>query len=354
MSLWVDKYRPRALSNLDYHYDLTKSFRSLAKSADFPHLLLYGPSGAGKKTRVMCILRELYGPGVEKIKIDARVVQAGSRKVEFNLVTSANHLEITPSDMGNQDRLIIQDLLKEIAQTQQVDVTAKKRFKVVVINEADSLTRDAQSALRRTMEKYSPNLRLILLANSTSNIISPIRSRTLLIRVPAPTIQEMTTVLNKVANKENVDLPSSEKDRQAVFENIANQSERNLRKGLLMFEAMYVQNERITPTTEVPPPDWEMVINKIADDIIKDHTVNKLLEVRSAFYELISHCIPPATIIKSLTFALLNKVQSDTIPQVVDSAAFYSHRLKIGSKAIFHLEAFAAKVMKTLEEADMK
>ncbi|KAA8910336.1 hypothetical protein TRICI_004134 [Trichomonascus ciferrii] len=353
MSLWVDKYRPRSLENLDYHYELTKSFRSLAKSGDFPHLLLYGPSGAGKKTRVVCILRELFGAGVEKIKIDARAVQAGSRKVEFNLVTSANHLEITPSDMGNQDRLIIQDLLKEVAQTQQVDVSAKKKFKVVVINEADSLTRDAQSALRRTMEKYSPNLRLILLANSTSNIISPIRSRTLLVRVPAPTSSEISSVLNKVATKEKVELPQSDEERQEVFNNISKESGRNLRKALLMFEAMYVQNDRITTSTQIPPPDWEMVINKIADDIIKDRNVNKLLEVRSAFYELISHCIPAPIVIKTLTFALMNKAPANVSPDIVECAAFYSHRLRIGSKAIFHLEAFAARVMKLLEEADM-
>jgi replication factor C subunit 3/5 len=138
--------------------------------------LVYGPSGAGKKTRIVATLKELYGPGVEKIKIDARVFQTTSnRKLEFNIVASVYHLEITPSDVGNYDRVVVQDLLKEVAQTQQVDLGAKQRFKVVVINEADHLTRDAQAALRRTMEKYSPNLRLILLANSTSNIIAPIR-----------------------------------------------------------------------------------------------------------------------------------------------------------------------------------
>lgn len=103
------------------------------------------------------------------------------------------------------DRVVIQDILKEIAQTQQVDLNAKQRFKgyypfqliplqglradrvaVVIINEADGLTRDAQAALRRTMEKYMNNMRLILCANSTSKIIAPIRSRCLLVRVAAP------------------------------------------------------------------------------------------------------------------------------------------------------------------------
>jgi len=207
-----------------------------AQSGDFPHLLVYGPSGAGKKTRIVATLKELYGPGVEKIKIDARVFQTTSnKKLEFNIVASVYHLEITPSDVGNYDRVVIQDLLKEVAQTQQVDQSARQKFKVVVINEADHLTRDAQAALRRTMEKYSPNLRLILLANSTSNIIAPIRSRTLLVRVAAPTEIEICEVLRKVGAKEGW------KDVEVLNKRIAKESGRNLRRALLMFEAVHAQ-----------------------------------------------------------------------------------------------------------------
>lgn len=198
--------------------------------------MVYGPSGAGKKTRVLATLKELYGGGVERIKIDARVFQTSSnRKLEFNVVTSVYHLEITPSDLGMYDRVVIQELLKEVAQTQQVDLTAKQRFKVVVINEADHLTRDAQSALRRTMEKYSPNIRLILLANSTANIIAPIRSRTLLVRVAAPTEDEICEVLNNAAKKERWT------GAPALSARIAKASGRNLRRALLMLEAIYAQ-----------------------------------------------------------------------------------------------------------------
>ena len=173
---------------------------------------------------------------MEKIKIDSRVFQTTSnRKLEFNIVASVYHLEITPSDVGNFDRVVVQDLLKEVAQTQQVDQSARQRFKVVVINEADHLTRDAQAALRRTMEKYSPNLRLILLANSTANIIAPIRSRTLLVRVAAPTEEDICKVLKKVGTAENFS------ESEALNQRIAKDSGRNLRRALLMFEAVHAQ-----------------------------------------------------------------------------------------------------------------
>ena len=145
------------------------------------------------------------------------------------------HLEITPSDVGTFDRVVIQDLLKEVAQTQQVDQSARQRFKVVVINEADHLTRDAQAALRRTMEKYSPNLRLILLANSTANIIAPIRSRTLLVRVAAPTEADICKVLGKVGKQEGWS------EAEGLNVKIAKASGRNLRRALLMFETVHAQ-----------------------------------------------------------------------------------------------------------------
>ncbi|KAF2116705.1 P-loop containing nucleoside triphosphate hydrolase protein [Lophiotrema nucula] len=348
MALLVDKHRPRNLEALSYHPELSDRLRALAQSGDFPHLLVYGPSGAGKKTRIVATLKELYGPGVEKIKIDARVFQTTSnRKLEFNIVASVYHLEITPSDVGNFDRVVVQDLLKEVAQTQQVDLGAKQRFKVVVINEADHLTRDAQAALRRTMEKYSPNLRLILLANSTSNIIAPIRSRTLLVRVAAPTEEEICTVLKKVGSKEGW------KEVQGLNKRIARDSGRNLRRALLMYEAVHAQNENVTDTTNIPPPDWEALIAQVADKIVQERSPARLLEVRAHLYDLLSHCIDPTTILKTLTWKLIPKTQDPLKPEVIKWAAFYEHRCRTGSKVIFHLEAFVAKYMRLYESYEM-
>ncbi|PYH90793.1 hypothetical protein BO71DRAFT_452553 [Aspergillus ellipticus CBS 707.79] len=340
----VDKLRPRSLDSLTYHPELSARLKSLAQSGDFPHLLMYGPSGAGKKTRTIATLKELYGPGVEKIKIDARVFQTTSnRKLEFNIVSSVYHMEITPSDVGNYDRVVVQELLKEIAQTQQVDLSARQRFKVVVINEADHLSRDAQAALRRTMEKYSPNLRLILLANSTSNIIAPIRSRTLLVRVAAPTEGDICSVLRSAAKREGWP------EANGLNERIAKESGRNLRRALLMFEAIYAQNEKVTDNTPIPPPDWEALISLTADEILAERSPARLLQVRARLYDLLTHCIPPTTIIKTLTFRLIAKVDDALKPDVIKWSAFYEHRITQGSKVIFHLEAFVAKFMRIYE-----
>ncbi|KAF8164003.1 P-loop containing nucleoside triphosphate hydrolase protein [Pholiota molesta] len=329
MSLWVDQYRPRTLDALQYHQGLSERLKSLSASGDFPHMLFYGPSGAGKKTRISCTLRQLFGPGVEKLKIDQRIFLSPSkRKLEINIVQSNYHLEITPSEAGNYDRIVIQELLKEIAQTQQVDLSAKQRFKVVVINEADSLSRDAQAALRRTMEKYMSNMRIILCANSTSRLIAPIKSRCLLMRVAAPNEEEILDVLQSVARRAGFDLPPE------AGEKIAEDSGGNLRKAILTLEALKMQSPDLTGPLSIAKPDWELY-----------QSPARVMEVRSKLYELLSHCIPPTVILKTVAERVVDKVDEALKADIMHWAAFYEVRMRTGNKKIYHLEAWVIKVM---------
>jgi len=285
---------------------------------------------------------------------DQRIFKTPSnRKLDVNVVQSNYHIELTPSDVGNWDRSVVQDILKEIAQTQQIDLNAKKRFKVVVINEADGLSRDAQSALRRTMEKYSNNLRLILCANSTSKIIGPIRSRCLLLRVGAPTEEEICSVIAHVGKKERLQIPDH------VQTLLARLSGGNLRRALLSLEALAVQDSTfakmkkdvLESTTKlesldiVPRPDWEKYCSRVAEGIVSQQTPDRLYQVRGMLYELLVHCIPPNVVLSTVAKRLMDRVDEELRPQVAQWAAFYDHRLKLGNKPIYHLEAFVAKIM---------
>ncbi|CUM68224.1 uncharacterized protein PRCAT00005945001 [Priceomyces carsonii] len=362
MSLWVDQYRPKTLDHLSYHHHISQNLKALSKSGDFPHLLIYGPSGSGKKTRIYATLNEIFGSQVDKLKIDVKTfVTPSNRKLEFNVLSSPYHLEITPSDMGNNDRVVIQDLLKDVASTEQVDFSSavnsrtKHRFKIVVINEADSLSRDAQAALRRTMEKYSSNIRFILVSNSISNIIPPIKSRTLLIRIPSPSTDDISDILYHIGKKESVKFSSSnESEIKGFLKLIANHSNRNLRRSLLSFETVAMQNETINVQGKLSiiDLDWETIIKSIADTMNKSRTVASLAKIRVVFYELLSHCIPARIILKNLLFDLIKTCKSDTaIDNLVAIAAVFDERLSLGSKSIFHLEGFAAKAMIVLENS---
>jgi len=363
--LWVDKYRPTELESLDYHDVISHRLNSLAQNpASLPHLFFYGPSGAGKRTRINAFLGALFGPAAHKLKLNQRTFTTPTgRAVEIHMISSDYHIELSPGDAGNNDRFVIQDVLKEIASSKNIRSsvgsiargdddtsgaaaaaanTADTGIKVVVLNQVDRLSKQAQAALRRTMERYAANCRLILCCDSPSKLIAPLRSRCLGIRIAAPTEDEIAKVLKTVAKRENVGLPNS------VAINLARESNRNLRKALLMLEAANVQSSgsgAIPENQYLPTADWEIYIRQLATDITKEQSPQTLMIAREKLYELLVNCIPASTILKSLTGELLNNLDDSVKLEVIEWAAFYEHRLAMGSKDIFHLEAFVAKFM---------
>jgi len=369
--LWVDKHRPTRLQQLSYHATLTKRLTSLAEDpGGLPHLLFYGPPGSGKKTRIMSLLRQVFGGSVERLRLDKRTFTTPTKRtVEINMISSNYHIEMAPGDAGLNDRYVIQDVIKEMAQNKNIasvgsskdqaggsifasssdkndDEKGKKKadYKVVVLVEVDKLTRQAQAALRRTMEKYSSSCRLILCCNNPSKVIDPVRSRCLGIRVAAPSHDEIAAVLRTVSRKESITLP----DELAI--NISRSSNRNLRRALLMLESCHVTTrddspKSLKPNTPIPHTDWERYIAQLAAGIVKEQSPKSLIAAREKLYELLINCIPAQVILKTLVMELLPTLDDSIKGQVVTWAAFYEHRIALGSKEIFHLEAFIAKFM---------
>jgi energy-coupling factor transporter ATP-binding protein EcfA2 len=103
------------------------------QDGDCPHLLFYGPSGAGKKTLVLALLRQIYGPGVERVKVESKdwKVEVGSRNVEVELVmlSSNYHVEMNPSDCGTKDKLVVQEVIKEMARGRLLGVEGARAYK---------------------------------------------------------------------------------------------------------------------------------------------------------------------------------------------------------------------------------
>ena len=107
--LWVDKHRPSKLEDLSFHAATTQRLEALAANPQtMPHLFFYGPSGSGKKTRITALLRALFGPGAERLRLDKRSFTTPTKRtVEVNLITSNYHIEMSPGDAGNNDRCVV-------------------------------------------------------------------------------------------------------------------------------------------------------------------------------------------------------------------------------------------------------
>uniref|UniRef100_A0A5S6QVB0 Replication factor C subunit 3 n=1 Tax=Trichuris muris TaxID=70415 RepID=A0A5S6QVB0_TRIMR len=340
MAFWVDKHRPKDLAKLDYHKEVAARLKQLVVLGDFPHLLIYGPSGAGKRTRIQCMLQELYGPGATKLRLDRSCFEAPSgKKLEINLVCSNYHIIMTPSDVGIYDRVVVQAVVKDMAQTQTLDSSSQKRFKVIVLLEADRLTREAQHALRRTMEKFSSACRLILCCQSISKVIPPVQSRCLPIRLAAPTDEEIATILQQIAKKE--ESPITEQIAFAIAEKTGG----NLRRAILALETVCVHRSNVSIEKIALEPDWELFIKETANVILLEQNPQVLMEVRGRLYELLAHCIPPSLILKKLYFHLLHSCDASIKGDISEAVGDCDYNLSIGSKAIFHLEAFVARFM---------
>ena len=339
------QYRPRDLSEFDIHKDVAVNLQKLVAKGDCPHTLLYGPPGAGKKTLILAMLKELFGEGVQKIHVEYKPwkLHLPSRdvEVEFATVSSAYHLEINPSDVGNHDRYVVQEIIKDMARSRPIGMDGEKTFKVLVLNEVDKLSKDAQHSLRRTMEKYSSACRLILCCNNISKVLEPVRSRCLCVRVASPNNESCSSLVASVASREGIEVPPG------LLKTIVDSSNRNMRRALLSLEACYVssQGAPLSDTQLVALPDWEMYIQEIAKDILREQSAKNLFAIRGKLYELIVNCIPPEVIIKQLSKELMRKLDDELRRSTAEIAAFYEHRLQLGSKAIFHLEAFVSKFM---------
>jgi replication factor C subunit 3/5 len=362
--LWVDRHRPKKLEDVELLPEVTNLLTHLADSGDMPHLLFYGPSGSGKKTRVMALLHRIYGQNVFSIKLEHKSMQVtDSKTIDFTTLSSPYHIDMNPSDAGNYDRVVVMELIREIAQTAPMVSSgtlmgmssAKKaaadaptnipKFKVIVLNEVDKMSRGAQQALRRTMEKYVNTCRLVLISSSTSRLIAPLRSRCIGVRVAAHGLDGTTTAVRRVCAEENLAVPSP-----AFLATLHHRSNGNLRRALLMLEAAKMNRCDLNGTgLDIPQPDWSLYIQEIVTDILKEQSPKKLHDIRIKYYELMGQCVPGEILMQSLVDGLLLAVDPSLRRDVISAAALYDHQMKMGTKAIVHLEAFTATVMKLLK-----
>ena len=348
MSLWCDKYRPKQLDDLDFNLDQAKQLKKLIANPNFPHLTIFGSSGSGKKTRVNALLYELFDASASKLRIESKIFEAPSgKKIEQRYVASNFHLEVNPSENGFYDRVVIQELIKDVATSHSL--SKKYMFKVIVILDADRLTREAQQGLRRTLEKYVSTCRVILIGKRVSRLIPALKSRCLTIRNPAPSELDIRTILENIAKQESFCEDSKIAKFDSALEKIVAQSDRNLRRAILLLQAYACSVESSMKSPKNVPIlsfRWQEQIDTLARKLAESQSPKKVAEIRSILYELQTHLIPPELIlrlltVKLLTFCLDDKMRGD----LCRIAAQVDHRIALGTKPIIHLELFAVQFM---------
>jgi len=181
--IWTEKYRPQDFSEIKGQDRIVKGVEAFVKQKNMPHLLFAGPAGVGKTTLSLVIARQLFGPSYRQ-----------------------NVLELNASDERGID--VVRHKVKDFARTRAIgDVP----FKIVYLDECDALTKDAQHALRRTMENYTQTCRFILSCNYSSKIIDPIQSRCTVFKFKPLAEKDIISIIDKIAEKEDLKIDDAAK-----------------------------------------------------------------------------------------------------------------------------------------------
>jgi DNA polymerase III delta prime subunit len=204
---FIDKYIPNGINRNYFHKDTYDFLKKIAYDESIPHLIFYGMDGIGKKTMVRMFLRELFGQDVNNVKQVKYIVFGSGNKVnEEYFVESNYHIDISPKG-NNNDRYLIQDVVKKYAANTNYNVfESKHKFKVIVIHNIQNMLSSVQFSLRRTIEKYSDTCRFIILTNSISKIIKPLISRCKCIKLSYPSNTEIIKYSLTIADKENINV----------------------------------------------------------------------------------------------------------------------------------------------------
>jgi replication factor C small subunit len=318
--MWTEKYRPQSLDDIVNQVETVSRFKTFVSEKNMPHLLLVGPAGIGKTTSILALARDLYGPSYRSFI-----------------------LELNASDERGIG--VIRDKVKNFART--AAIASPVSFKILIMDEADHLTGDAQHALRRTMEIYTKTCRFCLLGNYSENIIDPIQSRCSVFRFSPLGASDLKGHLEYISKKENLDIV--EEGLDAIYQ----ASNGDVRKSINLLQAA-AANQKLIDDVAI-----YNLLGNVSPEAIKDMLNTALdgnfLESRELLRELlINQGLAPEDIIRNIYREIMrhSTLSEQWKVKLSDTLGTIDYRLTQGSRAEIQLSTLLAHL--SVVKDDMK
>ena len=307
--IWIEKYRPRSFDEIKGHDVIVSRLKSFVERKNIPHLLLSGPAGVGKTSIVLVIVKTLYGEQWRE-----------------------NFLELNASDDRGID--VVRTKIKDFAKTIAI---GEVPFKIILLDECDSLTSEAQQALRRTMEQYSGNCRFFLSCNYSSKIIDPLQSRCTIFRFKQLEKKDVASIVENIAGKEGLKIKDNVVD--ALYE-IANGDARRVGNILQSCASL---SKNITPEII-----YEMSSSAKPGEIqgmIKEALTGNFLKARAILLDvMLKHGLSGVDVVKQIQREVFHIQIDDKIKiKMIEDCGECEFRLVEGSDDYIKLEVLIAR-----------
>ncbi|TBU32248.1 replication factor C [Dichomitus squalens] len=243
---WVEKYRPKTIDDVSAQEHTVAVLRKTLTSSNLPHMLFYGPPGTGKTSTILALARQLFGPDNFRSRV----------------------LELNASD--ERGISIVREKIKNFArQTPRAQAVASDGktypcppYKIIILDEADSMTQDAQAALRRIMELYARITRFCLVCNYVTRIIEPLASRCSKFRFKPLDPSATSARLAQIAAAENV--PLSPGTAAALVAT----SHGDLRRAITYLQSAARLATSVAPPAPITPRDVQEIAGVVPDDVV--------------------------------------------------------------------------------------
>jgi len=308
---WTEKYRPRTLSDIVGQKEIVKLLAAYVKEKNMPNLLFAGPPGIGKTTAAISLARDLYGENYRDCI-----------------------LELNASDERGID--VVRGKIKDFARTVSLESVP---FKIIFLDEADSLTNDAQNALRRTMEVYVNVTRFILSANYSSKIIEPIQSRCSVFRFRPLQPDEVKDMLQRVAKEEGLTLDD------AAVEALLYISEGDMRRAINALQGASMQGNKIT--SEMVYKSASRAEPAEIKEMMELALGRKFVEARKKLHKLMVEYGMSGEDVLLQMYRTVDQLSVDERQKVtiVDKIGEYNFRLVEGANETLQIEALLAQLL---------
>jgi len=309
--MWVEKYRPKKISEVVNQKDIKGSLQALLKNQqEMPHLLFSGSAGVGKTTMAICISQEILG----------------DRWKDYTL-------ELNASDERGIG--MVRERVKKFSRFAGLDTEIP--FKIIILDEADEMTSDAQTALRRIIEDTAKFCRFILIANNISKIINPIQSRCAVFKFSQIDEKEITAQLKVVLKKEN-----GKADEKGLKE-IAEYAEGDLRHAINLLQTAASMGDITQDSVKAAAG-----LTKINDveEVLKLAVSGNIQDSRNKMIELVKvYGMSESDFLKYINQALFS-AKYDNLEELSQIIAKYDYRILVGSNPEIQLSAMLAELGK--------